>query len=78
MAIHITDPVADKAVRELARHWDVSLTEAIRRAAERQLAAERRETNMARIVAELQAAANRYAPTDQAADKAFFDSLNDE
>lgn len=78
MAIHITDPQADKAVRELAARWGVSLTEAIRRAAEEQLATARHERDLPRIVAELQAAASRYPPTGKAADKTFFDSLNDE
>lgn len=79
MAIHIRDPETDAAVRKLAKIWGVSLTEAIKRAAEEAYAQKRSETESVRArIREIQERVAGYGRTGLEADKAFYDSLNDE
>jgi antitoxin VapB len=80
MTIYVKDPKTDKAVRKLAKLKGMSLTEAIRSAVEKDLAA----TKAAKPdvdEAAVDALIARFAAlpkTGLKADKEFFDSLNDE
>jgi antitoxin VapB len=79
MAFHIRDPETDALVRELAEKAHVGITEAVKLAASEALAArqkarEQKLAKMRAIVAEV----DSWPRTGLKADKAFFDSLNDE
>lgn len=68
MAIHISNPEVDALVRELARRRGVSISAAVKQAAESAL-------RLARI-REIQEKIARYPDTGLKADKAFFDELS--
>ena len=77
MAIHIREPEADRAVRELAAALGVSLTEAIRVSAENELkrvAAARRP--LRERIKRIQDHIASFEPTGLKADKAFYDELS--
>lgn len=81
MAFHVRDPETDRIVRQLAAATGASLTEAIRNACEAQLRAASASADKERRLAEvrrIQARIASYPETGLKADKAFFDSLNDE
>lgn len=79
MGFHIRDKQTDKAVRELAAKRGVSLTQAVRDAAERELQAMKtdRDKRMAGIRA-IQEEMAKYPRTGLKADKAFYDWLSGE
>ncbi|ATC23610.1 type II toxin-antitoxin system VapB family antitoxin [Caulobacter vibrioides] len=79
MPFHVRDPETDALVRELAQKTKLGITEAVKLAATEALAAREkaRAEKLARmdaILAEFDAAPR----TGLKADKAFFDSLNDD
>jgi antitoxin VapB len=80
MTFYVKDPETDKAVRKLAKLKGTTLTEAIRSAVEKDLAAMKvskldvDETAIDAIIARFASWPN----TGLKADKEFFDSLNDE
>ena len=78
MAIYIRDEATDTAVRELARIKGTGLTEAIREAVEKEIRNTREQTPFMERIKALQ---DEYASrplTGEEADKAFYDSLNDD
>ena len=79
MAFHVRDPETDRLVREYAAARGMGLTEAIRSAVE--LAAERRRQDVEerrRAIQEIADEVASWPRTGLKADKAFYDSLNDE
>lgn len=77
MTFYVKDPKTDKAVRKLAKLKGTTLTEAIRTAVLAALEREKEEENEAaidRLIAKVAA----WPDTGLKADKAFYDSLNDE
>jgi antitoxin VapB len=77
MTIYVKDPKTDKAIRKLAKLKGTTLTEAIRGAVEAELEREKDEENEAavdRLIAKVAA----WPKTGLKADKAFYDSLNDD
>lgn len=79
MAFHIRDPETDNLVREFARERSVGITEAVKLAISeaRQAKAHERERMMAAIK-EIQDRVAKWPNNGPVADKAFYDSLNDE
>lgn len=79
MAFHIRDPETDALVRELAEKAHVGITEAVKLAASEALAAREkvREEKLAKARAICAEVASQPR-TGLKADKAFFDSLNDD
>jgi antitoxin VapB len=79
MAFHIRDPETDALVRELAEKAHVGITEAVKLAAGEALATRKktREEKLAKMRA-IVAEVDSWPRTGLKADKAFFDSLNDE
>lgn len=77
MAFHVRDETTDKVVRMLAERRKVSLTQAIREAAEAELARldAERDTRLAAI-REIQDEIARLPKTGLKADKAFYDWLS--
>ena len=75
MALHIRDPEAERAVRELAHMRKISLTEAVKGAAEEALLRERRNLPIEDRLAEVWAMVRAMPETGEKADKAFFDEL---
>jgi antitoxin VapB len=78
MAFHIRDPKTDAAVRELAREKGVSITVAVREAAERELAERRKKLPLMERIKDITDEIASWPKTGLKADKAFYDSLNDE
>ncbi|MGO8739703.1 type II toxin-antitoxin system VapB family antitoxin [Rhodoblastus sp.] len=77
MPFHIRDAATDQAVRELAARTGLSLTDAVRQAAENELnRLNRKKRPLAERVRDIQARARAYAPTGLAADKVFYDELS--
>ena len=74
MAFYVKDQKTDKAVRKLAKLRGVTLTEAIRVAVEKELADTKIDMRIDDLIARVAAMPN----TGLKADKAFYDSLNDE
>jgi antitoxin VapB len=78
MALSIRDKETDAAVRRLAALKKKGLTETVREAVENELQRiQSRSTLMERIEA-LHRRMDKYPRTGKKADKAFYDSLNDE
>lgn len=77
MAFHIRDPETDRLVRELAAKEGLGITEAVKLAARERLKVDRK-AEMWKALKEIQAEIARYPNTGLEADKAFYDSLNDE
>jgi antitoxin VapB len=78
MAFYVRDEATDAAVRELARMKGKGLTETIREAVEKEIERARKEVP---AVERLKALSDKYLSrpaTGKEADKAFFDSLNDD
>ncbi len=78
MAFHIRDPRTDAAVRELAKEKGVSITIAVREAAERELAERRKKLPLMERIKDITDEVASWPKTGLKADKAFYDSLNDE
>lgn len=78
MALHIRDEETDRLVRTLAKRRHIPLTEAVKLAVRNEL---RREDERASLWERLKPMHDRVAArpsTGLVADKAFYDSLNDE
>jgi antitoxin VapB len=78
MAFHVRDHETDRLVRELAVQQGVGLTEAVKLAVREKLDAATRTPSLGEKIRALQEEFARYPKTGLAADKAFYDSLNDE
>jgi antitoxin VapB len=79
MAFHIRDKATDEAVRKLAAQKGVTMTQAVRDAAERELSRLRREQRpLSERVAAIQQRAKAFPDTGLTADKAFYDELSGE
>jgi antitoxin VapB len=78
MAFSVRDKATDAAVRELARLKGKGLTETIREAVEKEIEQVRKEVPLIEKIKALQEEVARYPRTGLEADKAFFDSLNDD
>lgn len=78
MAFSVRDQATDKAVRRLARLKSKGLTETIREAVEKELRMAEQSMSFAERLSAAGAAWRRNPPTGLNADKAFYDSLNDE
>ncbi len=77
MAFHVRDSATDSAVRQLARLKGKTLTETIREAVERELAAIRAAPPLIERLQAIQADFQALKRTGgQPADKAFFDALS--
>lgn len=79
MAFHVRDPETDRIVREYAAKHQLGITEAIKRAVMREN--QREDAEVQRRLKALEALQARWAAlprTGLEADKAFYDSLNDE
>ena len=74
MALHIRDHETDRLVRNLAEIKKLGLTETIKLAVENEL----KRTSLAERVRPIQERIAAYPKTGLKADKAFYDSLNDE
>ena len=75
MALHIKDADAEAAVRKLARLRKLSLTEAVKTAAEEALKRDRRNLPVEERLADVWAMVRAAPDTGEKADKAFFDDL---
>jgi antitoxin VapB len=75
MALHIRDPEAEEAVRELARMRNSTLTEAIRDSAKEAIARERRRLPLEERLGNVWAMVRAMPDSGEVADKAFFDQL---
>ena len=78
MALHIRDPEADRLARELARLQGEGITHAVKSALEDKLAHERRKLPLMERIKDITDRIASYPDTGLEADKAFYDSLNDE
>lgn len=82
MAFHVRDPETDRVVRELAARKGTTLTEAVREACRAQIKTmtrpERPHAGLRERLKPLLDEMAKYEPTGLEADKAFYDSLNDE
>ncbi len=78
MAFHVRDPETDRLVRELAAEEGLGLTEAVKLAVREKLEAKKRKPSLMERIRPLQEEFARYPKTGLEADKAFYDSLNDE
>ncbi len=77
MPFHIRDEATDSAVRKLAAETGLSLTDAVRQAAENELRRIQHEKRpLAERVRAIQARARAFKPTGLEADKAFYDKLS--
>ena len=75
MALHIRAPKVERMVRDLAAERGISLTEAVELAVANELT---RAADFHEKVRRLQERVASYGKTGLKADKAFYDSLNDE
>ena len=80
MGIYVKDPVTDKAVRKLAKLRKTTLTDAIRTAVQKELAADKADKSNVddAAVDAILARVSAWPKTGLKADKEFYDSLNDE
>ena len=78
MALHIRDAETDRLARELARMQGGGITEAVKSALETKIAEERRKVPLMERIKDITDRIAAYPDTGFKADKAFYDSLNDE
>jgi len=78
MPLNIRDEQVNQLANQVAARRRVSKTEAVRLALQRDLAALDRDTPMMERIREIQARVASWPDTGLEADKAFYDSLNDE
>jgi len=76
MAFHIRDAEADRAVRELAARKGVSLTDAVKEAAQNELRLMDQDVPFLERIRDIQRQAAAYPRTGLKADKAFYDELS--
>lgn len=74
MALHIRDPEVDRLVRDLAASRKIGLTEAVKMAVRNELT----RPPLAERIRPIQEEVRSWGRTGLRADKAFYDSLNDE
>lgn len=74
MTLHIRDPETDRLVRNLAEIKKVGLTEAVKLAVENEL----KRTPLIERIRPIQERVAAMGRSGLRADKAFYDSLNDE
>lgn len=74
MALHIRDPEVDRLVRDLAEARRLSLTDAVKVAVRNEL----KRPSLAERIRPIQDEIRAWGKTGLEADKAFYDSLNDE
>ena len=78
MAFHVRDAETDTLVRELARKRGVGITEAIKLAVGAELKRDEEAVPFMERIRRLQEEVFSHPATGLQADKAFYDSLNDE
>ena len=78
MAFHVKDPRADAAIRKLAQQRGIGISQAVREAAEEALKGDEKKLSLWERTADIRARIASYPDTGRKADKAFYDSLNDE
>jgi antitoxin VapB len=78
MPFHIRDPETDAAVRELGSIYDAGPTETVKRAVKAELARRRNGQSLKERVQPILDRLAALPDTGLKADKAFYDSLNDE
>ena len=78
MALHIRDREADRLVRELAERRNIALTEAVKIAVRNELERDEERPSLWDRLQPLLAQIAARGSTGLEADKAFYDSLNDE
>ena len=78
MAFHVRDKETDTVVREVARLRGEGLTETIRAVFGEELKRRKAEVPLQERIRRIQEKVLSYPPTGLEADKAFYDSLNDE
>ncbi len=78
MAFHVRDPETDAIVRRLAKKKGVGITEAIREAVRNEMEREEQKLSLWERTADIRAEIASWPSTGFKADKAFYDSLNDE
>ena len=78
MPFHVRDPETTTLVRALARQRGCGLTEAVKVAVANELRREEDAIPLATRIRALQEEVLASPPTDLAADRAFYDWLNDE
>ncbi len=76
MAFYVRDEATDAAVRRLARVTGKSLTETIRTAVEAEYGRQRSVVPLAERLQPLVARYTSFPPSQEEADKAFFDALS--
>lgn len=78
MAFHIRDPETDRLARELAQIQRGGITEAVKSALQTKLEEERRKLPLMERIKDITDEVASWSKTGLKADKAFYDSLNDE
>ena len=78
MAFHVRDAETDTMVRELARKRGVGITDAIKLAVGAELKRDEDAVPFMERIRRIQEEVLSYPSTGLEADKAFYDSLNDE
>jgi antitoxin VapB len=78
MAFHIRDPKTDAVVRALAKDKGVSITVAVREAAEREFAERRKKVPLMERIKDITDEIAAAGKTGLKADKAFYDWLSGE
>ena len=78
MALHIRDAETDRLAREVADVMGLGITHAVRSALSDKLAAERRRMPLMERIKDITDRIAAYPKTGLKADKALYDSLNDE
>ena len=78
MTLHIQDPETDTLVREVARLRGEEVTEAIKSVFDAELKRQKARIPLRERVRPIQDEIASWGKTGLVADKAFFDSLNDE
>jgi antitoxin VapB len=76
VAFHIRDAEADSAVRELAARKGLSLTDAVKQAAQNELRLMDQDVPFLERIRDIQRQAAAYPRTGLKADKAFYDDLS--
>ena len=78
MAFHVKDPKADAAIRKLAEHRGIGISQAVREAAEEALRSDEKKLSLWERTADIRARLNANADPKFTADKAFYDWLSGE
>ena len=76
MPFHVRDPETDTLVRELARREGIGLTEAVKRAVQRELEAGAEKESLHDKLRKIADSIAQYPDTGVKLDKKFFDELS--